>query len=99
MPGEKELHDAILELRVCAITDFSLWTIGLQKKIASMLASPQPTSCNKPPIAICARMVCEANQEASVKIRRGPYFARRPRLLLLDGFVFGVAERFEIASD
>jgi hypothetical protein len=58
MRGEKELHDAILELRVCANTDFSLWTIGLQK-IASMLASPQPTSCNKPPIAICARMVCE----------------------------------------
>jgi hypothetical protein len=25
MPGEKELHDAILELHVCAMRDFSLW--------------------------------------------------------------------------
>jgi hypothetical protein len=26
MRGEKELHDAILELHVCAMADFSLWT-------------------------------------------------------------------------
>lgn len=26
MRGEKELHDAILELHVCALADFSSWT-------------------------------------------------------------------------
>ncbi len=50
-------------------------------------------------ITAASRIVCEQNQEASAKIRRGLYFARRSRLLLLDGFVFCVAERFEIASD
>jgi hypothetical protein len=74
VPGSKGSCRGLYD-RFCRRFD-RLSPVHRSQRVQAMRASPQATSCNKRRIAICARLVCEQNQEGSAKIRKGLYFAR-----------------------